>query len=129
MRNAAQDSAQVRATVRRTTPTKPAAMAQFPLRALIPTMSATRWRPARCHLTCTAAPTLTSHHEPCAPPSTNRVLSVTWYVEARPLRTAVKVRAASSRAVTVPPPLGDPKYAGAADADETQSVAAATNPR
>src|SRR5215469_9056433 len=24
-------------------------------------------------------PTLTSHHEPCAPSTTNRVLSVTWY--------------------------------------------------
>jgi hypothetical protein len=76
--------------------------------ALMPTMSATRWLPARCHLTCTTVPTLTSHHEPCATPTTNRVLSVTWYVQARRLRTAVKVRAASSRAVTVPPPLGDP---------------------
>jgi len=78
-------------------------------RALMPTMSATRWLPARCHLTCTTVPTLTSHHEPCAPSTTNRVLSVTWYVQARRLRAAVKVRAASSRAVTVPPPLGDPK--------------------
>jgi hypothetical protein len=43
--------------------------------------------------------------------------------------TAAKLWAASSRAITVPPPLGDPKYAGAADADETASVAAATNPR
>jgi hypothetical protein len=56
-------------------------------------------------------------------------LSVTWYVQARRLRAALKVRAALSRAVTVPPPLGDPKYAGAANADEPASVAAATNPR
>ena len=45
---------------------------------------------------------------PCAPASTNRVLSVTRYVQARRRRAAVKVRAASSRAVTVPPPLADP---------------------
>src|SRR5215468_1636874 len=93
------------------------------------TTSATRLGPARCHLTCTTVPTLTSHHEPCAPASTNRVLSVTWYVQARRRRAAVKVRAASSRAVTVPPPLGDPKYAGTANADEPASVAAVTNPR
>jgi hypothetical protein len=68
-------------------------------------------------------------HEPCTPPTRNRVLSVTWYVQGRPLRTAVKLRAASSRAVTVPPPLADPKYAGTADADETANAAAATNPR
>jgi hypothetical protein len=104
-------------------------MAQLRFAAWIPTMSATRWLPARCHLTLTTVPTLTSHHEACAPPATNRVLSVTWYVELRPPRTAVKVRAASSRAVTAPPPLGDPKYAGAPDADETASVAAVTNPR
>lgn len=104
-------------------------MAQLRFAARMPTMSATRWLPARCHLTRTTVPTLTSHHEACAPPTTNRVLSVTWYVEVRPPRTAAKLRAASSRAITVPPPLGDPKYAGAADADETASVAAVTNPR
>jgi hypothetical protein len=54
---------------------------------------------------------------------------VIWYVQARFLRAAVKVRARSSRAVTVPPPRGDPQYAGAADADEMANVAAATNPR
>jgi hypothetical protein len=56
----------------------PRRTAQFPLRALIPTTSATRWLPARCHLTCTLVPTLTSRHEPSAPSTRNRVLSVTW---------------------------------------------------
>ena len=115
-----QENGAVQTQPRHVNDSKQRAIAQF-RRALMATMSATRWLPARCHLTCTMVPTLTSHHEPCASPTKNRVLSVTWYVQGRRLRVAVKLRAASSRAVTVPPPLGDPKYAGTANADERRA--------
>ena len=53
-------------TARHVNESKQRAMAQF-RRVLMPTMSATRVVPARCHLTCTTVPTLTSHHEPSRP--------------------------------------------------------------
>src|SRR5262249_61407438 len=90
--------------------------AYFRRGALIATMSATRWSRTRCHLTCTDEPTFRSHHEALLPPTRKRVLSVVWYVEARPLRTPVNVRAPPSMAVAGPPPLGVPWYAAVAAA-------------